>query len=175
MANTASSSADSPGLSGKRFTVGVLVILLVLFSGIAYFLTMVHRLDRTRSETSECWRQVAVLLDREYRQLERLENTSLDGQLPDQWQEQFEQLADRFRTAVDPLEQRSLAEQAEKAIAELSSSEGTGAVSSGELRQRVQAYNQSLTNEREILDSVGGRLVTTFLVIPRQENFQLKR
>jgi hypothetical protein len=167
---------EPKGFSGKSFTAGVLILLLALFIGIAYFLTVVHRLDRTRLETAEYWRQVAVLLDRDYRKLEQVDDLPDAEDLPDQWPERFSQLADQFRTAIDPLQQRSLSEQAEQAIAEVSLAEwGALSAASPELRQRVQAYNQSLSNERDILDSVGGRLVTTFLVIPRQSDFPLSR
>jgi hypothetical protein len=175
VADLTTTNSSPPVLSGRKLTLAVLVILCILFAGIAYFLSVVHQFDQTQAETAERWRQVAVLLDSDYRMLEEAAATWETSEKSAEWKDRFVRLADQFRTAVDPIQQRLLAQQAERMISEAPPGESARPAASSLLEERVEAYNESLLNERQILESTGGRLVRTFLVIPDQEEFRLVR
>lgn len=176
-----------PGLSGRKITPVIIFVLLLICFGVAYFVTVVHQLQQAREATAQQWRQLAVLLDRDYRQFEEagvdptvsnadLESNSLSDS--SDWPDKFQQLSaltDQFRTTVDVVAQRSLADAIEQFVEESKSQFAVDVAASQELTVSVLDYNRTLSEERRIATSIGGRLVRVFLLIPQLGDFRLGR
>ncbi len=163
----------APGISGHRFLPVVLLILALLCGGIAYFVLVVNRMEHARSKTADVWRQVALKLDQDYQSIEHQLAQAEDGsQFSTAQHERFASIHDQFRTAVDLAKQRELADQMERF---LQTSQPQLASPSSALREQVRVYNETLAAERSILQSIGGRIVRIFLVVPELEDFQLGR
>lgn len=167
-------------------TVVALALLAILCAGIAYFVYVVHSLEQARSRTAEDWRQLAVLLDRNYRHLEiqwnevvgqpviPAESADSAPKLAETLQ-QFHEAIDRFRTTVDVANQRRNADAVERILAQNRGRLPFTIDASDALRQDVVLYNQRLDEERAILQSPGGRLLRFFLVVPELPEFRIDR
>lgn len=190
----------STGISGRKLTPVVIVVLLGLCFCVAYFVTVVHYLQQARDRTHQSWRQLAVQLDRDYRFIEQQgmdlptpdspslsdSNTVVDsttGVVADprtasdfeKQRRDFQSLAQAFRTEVDLTKQRKLADEVERTLAAISSPSQGNPGHSETTRSMVAQYNAHLQEERSILTSASGRMVRVFLVMPELPDLELSR
>jgi hypothetical protein len=184
----------STGISGRKLTPVVIVVLLGLCFCVAYFVTVVHYLQQARDRTHQSWRQLAVQLDRDYRFIEQqgmdlltpdssspsnsTANPEADPQASSDFEKQlcdFQSLAQAFRTEVDLTKQRKLADEVERTLAAISSPSPGNPGHSETTRSMVAQYNAHLQEERSILTSASGRMVRVFLVMPELPDLELSR
>jgi len=174
-------------MSGRKVTPVVVLVLMLLCVAVAYFVTVVHRLQQSRDLTAERWRTLAVHLEREYRLVDERWSgaTPLDSKVSqslsqepsdaDSRQRDYHKAVDEFRTAVDLTRQRLLADAIEDLLVQTRSQLAFDVSSSEATRLSLAEYNQSLGKERQILNSLGGRLVRVFLVMPDLADFHVDR
>ena len=167
-----------PIVSGRKLTWVVLVLMAVTTTLIAYCVSVYDRLELTRAGTNQQWRQLADLLDRDYRQLESQLAKESNFSASTSRSERLLQTVDAFRTAVDPHQQRLLADQVEQESAPPADATPEKALlpaASEPLRQQVARFNLQAAEERAILQSPGGRVLRFFLVLPDRQDFELLR
>jgi hypothetical protein len=184
----------STGISGRKLTPVVIVVLMGLCFCVAYFVTVVHYLQQARDRTHQSWRQLAVQLDRDYRLIEQhgtdlpkpdtpslsdsITNLDADRQAASDFEKQlrdFQSLAQAFRTEVDLTKQRELADEVERTLAAISSLPPAHPDHSETTQSMVAQYNAHLQEERSILTSASGRMVRVFLVMPELPDLELSR
>lgn len=172
------SRLEAPGLSGPKITVILLILLSGLCGSIIFTLAVYDRLNAARTATDEQWRRLSNLLSNDYQQLSQrtlTDQTIADQRLRTRQQQDILKSVDYFRTTVQPEQQRLMAEQVENLSAQEESSDWRLPAASSELKESVLQYNQCLARERNILSSMGGKLLQTILVLPERRDLQLPR
>ncbi len=176
MASSEQNSYDQPrevgqrGLSGKRVTAVVVLLLLLVGAWLSYTLWVYSQVDRARGETNIAWRNLVDRLDERYREAEKYVAKGVDARdIEMQLGEQFRLAVDRFRTTAQPSAQYITAEEIEKQLAGFKDIPEPTA----ELQLAVDRFNACLRQERDVLSSPGGRFLSVFLKFAEPEELRL--
>lgn len=162
MVNDQSNSSQQPpqGIPGRRLTGGIGLMLLLATVGLSYVLWTYNRLDDARFEARETWHGLADQLANRYQQIELVIAEGVDSRQIDMaLGEKFRLAVERFRTTAQPDVQVRAAREIEELLFPIDALKPP----SIELQKIVEQYNQRLTAERDVLDSVGGRLLSIFI------------
>lgn len=163
---TSEARISTPGLSGKKVTATVLVLLALIGGSLAYMLWVYDRLDDLRAQTATIWRQIASQLDQQYRQIgAAAESEQTEGAA------EFLANTDQFRTAINLEQQVELAIQIEAQLQKLPAS---ATVDPG-LRELVASYNEAVQAELAIMNSTAGRALRVVLPVPERQRLELSR
>lgn len=166
-------TVPTPGISGKKFTIAMVGTMIVVGGSLAYILAVYEQLDGARAKSAEHWRTVATQLDQNYKQIENLESAVLLQQ-PD-WHSRFRSQADQFRTVTNLEQQMLVGRELEVHLQGNPEILAVLPAMPVELRQEITELNASLSAERDIQQSLTGRIVQFFIRHPIRQNWDLIR
>ncbi len=175
------------GISGQRLALSVVSLLTITVLLFSFCLSTYHRLSAIRVDRDRCWRPLAQLLDDRYRALELLVARGVDQEKIDmRWGEKWRSALDYFRAVSGASEQEIAAQEVEDLLMQL-----PVAVADSELKEDLysaisfaagpqetfspvcNSYRQIVDRERELLKSVGGKLIDTFLKLPAPHELRI--
>ncbi|GAB5402265.1 MAG: hypothetical protein Aurels2KO_04960 [Aureliella sp.] len=184
MTDSQQDSQPSQGLSGRRVTQVVLLLLVVLGGTLAYALWSYSQLENIRADQRDAWSELREPLAARYREIEKRVAVGVDGgNIPIAWAEKFRLAIDQFRTTAQPADQYAVAEQVEGLVGELSeptvvdsAANVPGAIVpavSPEVSAALAKFNSQLDRETEQLASPGCQLLDVFLAFREPGQFEL--
>ncbi|MBX3422671.1 MAG: hypothetical protein KF752_14045 [Pirellulaceae bacterium] len=178
MKNSVGEDPDTttPGISGRKLTAAVLIMLLLICATLAYLLLMYDRLDKIRNQSNARWREVANLLDQDYLACsQKLMAVTQSAKSNATTISKFQEVTDRFRTTAEVRQQREQAEEVEQLCAAADDALLELPAATLALQQKVQSYNELLQQERQLLESFGGQMLRVFVALPIRQDFLLAR
>ena len=174
------------GISGRKLVITLLAVLLLFGSCLVYVLTTYDRLEQIRGDCDSAWRALATLLEMRYQPAEKAVAAAVDaGTVSMEAGERFRLAIDAFHGTASSLQQSKAAQRVEdawpnlpretsreNALGDSAQSQALAEAISPALRNAIDEYNACQRREREILDSIGGRVLDLFLELPEPTEFR---
>ena len=177
---------QQPGISGKKLTLLVTLSMVLVGAVLGYTLWCYSQLDAARADIADAWRAVASGLDSRYHVLElkTLAPSESEGEAlglaPENSHPNVPEFAGQLRMALDGFRstsqisnQQTAAELIESLLQSNQVPLNLDVSAEPGLVQAVAAFNESLQEEKNILNSVGGRILDIFMEFPQPRSFKL--
>lgn len=166
-------TSSQPGMSGRRVTLIVLLLLIVIGVILSYTLWSYGQLGAIRKHKQAAWAELREPLADRYRVLEKIVAAGVDDtSIPMAWGEKFRLAVDSFRTTAQVTYQYDAAIEVEKLLAEAEFAFPAAAQDSS-LTEAVERFNAQLDRETQQLTTPGCQLLDVFLEFPPPGQFKL--
>lgn len=175
------------GLSGRRVTLVVVCSLLLVMIFVGYCLWVFNHLERSREQAVAAWRGVASELSLRNYAFEKVIAQGVDSQLIDIARgEKFRLSVDRFSTTTQIDKQIDAAQEVELRVqvirktlanrpeaADLIKEWDPIAIKPPRLSSALDAYADVVQKQKELLSSIGGRVLLLFVRLTQPREFQI--
>lgn len=163
-------SSAPQGVSGRKLTSVVLVLLVVLGGGLSYVLWTYNKIDGHRAKAEVAWQDLANQLSSRYAIAEKELAKKVDNETEKmEVGEQFRLAVDRFRTSAQLNLQLQAARDVEKSLRESSWLDAP----SESITTALASYNGHLADVRNEIASPGGKFLSMFLNFANYDALEL--